>query len=135
MTVVSRTVTSSHPTATLALKVLASLAGLAESSITFSTEPKNEGDSSGSFSVEMDVKAQNTFSGANMGYTAHGLLGCARAICKAVPECGLWGQLTTSIEGSTLDALIESWIESAAGVLVYPAYVASDERGTTLLCL
>ncbi len=124
MTVVSRKVTSSHPAATLALKALASLVGLAESSITFSTE--KSADDSDSFSVEMNVSSQNTFSGTNMGYTAHGLLGCARAICKAVPECGLWGQLTS---GASLESLIESWIETAAGILVYPAYVASDKRG------
>lgn len=132
MTVVSRTVSSSHPAATLALKALASLVGLAESSITFSTEPSssdNNGDSD-SFSVEMKVTSQNTFSGSNMGYTAIGLLGCARAICKAVPECGLWGQLSTSsTSGTTLESLIEGWIETAAGILVYPAYVASDKRG------
>ena len=77
----------------------------------------------------MEVTARNSFSGTNMSYTVHGLLGCARAICKAVPECGLWGQLSVDGSGSELESLIESWIETATGTLVYPAYIASDDKG------
>eukprot|EP00551_Chaetoceros_affinis_P009826 CAMPEP_0203685138 /NCGR_PEP_ID=MMETSP0090-20130426/48393_1 /ASSEMBLY_ACC=CAM_ASM_001088 /TAXON_ID=426623 /ORGANISM="Chaetoceros affinis, Strain CCMP159" /LENGTH=965 /DNA_ID=CAMNT_0050554323 /DNA_START=51 /DNA_END=2948 /DNA_ORIENTATION=+ len=128
MTVVSRTVSTSHPEATSALKVLSALVGLTESSITFApTKAASAGDDD-TFSVEMKVTAHNSFSATDMSYTAHGLLGCARAICKAVPEVGLWGQLSQDDSGSALDSLIESWIETAASTLVFPAYVASDSR-------
>ena len=127
MTVVSRAVSTSHPEAASALKALSSLVGFDESSITYA--PKKTAGDNDPFSVEMNVTAHNSFSGTDMSYTAHGLLGCARAICKAVPDVGLWGQLSQGDPGSALESLIESWIETAASTLVYPAYVASDSKG------
>lgn len=127
MTVVSRTVSTSHPAATPVLKALASLVGLNESSITFAAERLSAAGES--ISIEMKVTAHNSFSGTNIDYTANGLLGCARAICKAVPESGLWGQMAVYGIGSEVESQIESWIETASGSLVYPAYLASDVKG------
>jgi hypothetical protein len=72
--------------------------------------------------IDMKVSAHNSFSGSDTSYTVSGLLGCAKAICKAIPESGLWGELS-SIEDA---ASVESWIESAVTSLSIPAYVATD---------
>lgn len=127
MTVVSRTVSTSHPAAIPVLKALASLVGLNEgSSISFDNEPRG----SDSFLVEMNVTAQNSFSGTSTSYTVSGLLGCAKAICNAVPECGLWGQeFMVTGSGSGLESQIEAWIEKAVDALVTPSYISSDSKG------
>lgn len=120
MTVISRFVSSSHPEALICLEALASIAGLG--GITFSKDPlPNEG--SNLVKVEMIVTAHNLFNSSHTTLTAHGLLGCARLICKTVPESGLWGQLSTS---TGMDqTMIESWIETASDSLSGAAYVPS----------
>jgi hypothetical protein len=133
MPVIKRVVSTSHPEATSALQALASLVGL---EVTFEAEVVSV--SNGSFSIEMKVEALNSFSGIDMGYTANGLLGCARAICKAVPESGLWGQLSlqgAAGSGSELESLIEGWIETAAAALIDPAYVTLDSKGKVIYSL
>jgi len=132
MTVVSRTISTTHPAALTALRALCTVSGLPSSAVGFSTEPltidSEEGGGNGSsLIVEMSVSAQNHFNSTQTSYTAHGLLGCARVICKIVPECGLWGgQLASS--SSEDEHNVEAWIETACDILVGPAYVASDER-------
>lgn len=120
MTVISRIVSSSHPEALICLEALASIAGLG--GIIFSKDPLlNEG--SNLLKVEMIVTAHNLFNSSNATFTAHSLLGCARLICKAVPESGLWGQLSSS---TGMDqTMIESWIETASDSLSSAAYVPS----------
>ena len=126
MTVVSRTISTSHIPAISALKALASLVGFNESSISFASDPSNNDNG---FSVEMKVTAHNPFSGTSVDYTVSGFVECAKAICKAVPESGLWGQMGESSEN---ESLIESWIQSTVDALVGPAYVTSDSKGKYL---
>lgn len=77
----------------------------------------------------MDVIAQNPFSGTSASYTVSGLLGCAKAISKTVPEFGLWGQQLMNAEiESELESQIETWIERAVGSLVTPSYLSSDQK-------
>jgi len=121
MALVTRTVNTSHPSAVTALKALAGIVGISDS-ITFSTEAVT----SGSFTVEMSVTAKNSFSGTETTYSVSGFAACARAICKAVPECGLWGQIDG---GAGQEASVESWVETASA-LITPAYVAADDKGT-----
>jgi hypothetical protein len=121
MTVISRSINTSHPDALTALKALAGVVGLDESSITFNSTPVAS--SEGSFSMEMKVSAKNSFNGNDVTYTASGFLECARVICNAVPESGLWVGVVADIE---------SWVESASA-LITPAYVASDEDGKMIL--
>jgi len=135
MTAITRIVRSSHPASLTTLQALAFISSLKEPAIHFATtEPlqapsqSNDDDDAERhhiplLAVEMTIQAQNPFNGTSTCYTAIGLLGCARAICKAVPESGLWDP---SLEGG--EAMVESWIETAASVLAFPAYVASDER-------
>jgi len=135
MTVITRTVRSSHPASLTTLQALASISGLKEPAVHFATTeplqpPQNDSDDNDTephhiplLAVEMTIKAQNPFNGTSTSYTANGLLGCARVICKAVPESGLWDPLLDGGEG-----MVESWIETAASVLAFPAYVASEER-------
>lgn len=127
MTVVSRTISTSHIPAISALKALASLVGFNESSISFASDPTNNDNG---FSVEMKVTAHNSFSGTSVDYTVSGFVECAKAICKAVPESGLWGQMGES--DSENESLIESWIQSTVDALVGPAYVTSDSKGKDL---
>ena len=122
MTAVSRSISASHPSALTALKALAAIVGLDEKSITFSTEAVSGGEG---FSIEMTVTAKNSFSATDVTYSVSGFMECARAICKAAPESGLWGQMAAS---TSEDADIESLI-TAASALIAPAYVASDETG------
>ena len=120
MALVTRIVTTSDPSAVTALKALAGIVGLSDS-ITFSAEPvKSE-----SFAVEMSITAKNSFSGTESTYSVSGFVACARAICKAVPECGLWGQIDG---GAGQEATVESWVETASA-LITPAYVAGDDKG------
>jgi len=119
MALVTRIVTTSDPSAVTALKALAGIVGLSDS-ITFSAEPvKSE-----SFAVEMSITAKNSFSGTESTYSVSGFVACARAICKAVPECGLWGQIDG---GAGQEATVESWVETASA-LITPAYVAGDDK-------
>ena len=116
MTGVSRVVSSTHPDALTSLKALASIAG---SSVSFSDDAVTGKD--GLF-IEMTISAHNSFSGSDTSYTVTGLLGCAKAICKAVPEIGLWGELSSSEDAAS----VESWVESAVTSLSVPAYVATE---------
>ncbi len=123
MTVVNRSVSSTHPDGLKALQALSSVLGLDDSAIVFNTTPLGNSDG---FAVEMTVSAKNSFNAADFSYTFNGLLACSRAICKIVPESGLWGQMGASAE---LETLIESWIETASNSLVASAYVAADDKG------
>ena len=123
MALIKRTVTTSHPSALTALKALAAIVGLIDD-ITFCTEAST----SDSFSLQMTVVTKNPFSGNDVSYTVSGFVACAKAICKAVPESGIWGQMS----GDTADeAAIESWVEKAAA-LIFPAYHVSDGQGKFL---
>jgi len=135
MTLITRTVSSSHPAALTALQALASISGLDDSTINFASDPlqpqQQDDDNGGNIdvlSVEMLTRVENTFSSTVTSYTANGMLGCARAICKAVPESGLWAPSSSGTGDDGFEAMVESWIETASSVLAFPAYVASDER-------
>lgn len=120
MVVVKRTVRSSHPAAFTALKALASIVSLNDQ-ISLDTE----GGKTDSFSLEMTVVTTDPFSKNDVSYSVSGFLACARAICKAVPDCGLWGQVNGETVG---ESDVESWVEKALA-LITPAYVVSDAEG------
>jgi hypothetical protein len=121
MVVVKRTVRTSHPAAFTALKALASIVSLNDK-ISLDTV---EGGKSDSFSLEMTVVATDPFSKNDVSYSVSGFLACARAICKAVPDCGLWGQVNGETVG---ESDVESWVEKALA-LITPAYVVSEDEG------
>ena len=130
MTVLTRAVRTNHPTALASLQALAHIAGLDNASTTFSTDAIEAGeDHADKLVVEMIVSAHNSFNASSSSYTASGLLECARVICKAVPEIGLWGQMSLGESGEGNVMLVEEWIESAVSTLSIPAYVLCDDKG------
>ena len=122
MTVVSRSISSTHPDALASLKALASIVGLP---VSFSQDAVAGKDG---LQINMTVSAHNSFSGSDTSISVSGFLGCARAICKAVPESGLWGELSSNADAAS----VESWVEAAVISLSVAAYVATD-NGTEFL--
>lgn len=106
MAIVNRVVSTSQESATAALKALAGVVGISDS-ITFNSDVVASG-------VEMKVTAKNSFTNTDSTSTVAGFTACAKAICKAVPECSFWGPD---------EAAVEKWVESASAV------IASDDKG------
>eukprot|EP00559_Dactyliosolen_fragilissimus_P001160 CAMPEP_0184864196 /NCGR_PEP_ID=MMETSP0580-20130426/14077_1 /TAXON_ID=1118495 /ORGANISM="Dactyliosolen fragilissimus" /LENGTH=1029 /DNA_ID=CAMNT_0027362881 /DNA_START=9 /DNA_END=3095 /DNA_ORIENTATION=+ len=134
MTVVTRSVNTTHLASLASLEALAAIAGIpiscAQQEICKGGD--DDDDDENSFALEMTVTSHNAFNAVRSSYTARGLTGCARVICRAVPESGLWGDLGGGGgrgDGGLIDCgLVESWIETAADCLIGPAYIAGDAR-------
>jgi hypothetical protein len=120
MAIVKRIVRTSHPAAFNALKALAAIVGLNDNISVDTEESKSD-----SFTIEMTVVSTDPFSRNDVSYSVSGFLDCTRAICKAVPDCGLWGQVNGETTG---EAGVESWVERAVE-LITPAYVLSENEG------
>lgn len=140
MTVIHRTIRSSHLDALASLQALVSITGLTDS-ITFSKDAllttnnnKDSADddnaSDNKLTIEMLVSATNPFNATTGTYVVHGLTGVARTICALVPESGLWGEVGFCMRGGGEErgALVESWVETCVGSLGGVAYALSDER-------
>eukprot|EP00591_Stephanopyxis_turris_P003766 CAMPEP_0195526312 /NCGR_PEP_ID=MMETSP0794_2-20130614/27298_1 /TAXON_ID=515487 /ORGANISM="Stephanopyxis turris, Strain CCMP 815" /LENGTH=995 /DNA_ID=CAMNT_0040656967 /DNA_START=191 /DNA_END=3178 /DNA_ORIENTATION=+ len=123
MTDVRRVCQSSHPSALQSLIALASICN--DEKIEFGTIKSNSSDDDEKLIVEILVKTSNPFNNSQGEYSIRGLSGCARDICKRVPESCLWGENGSAGED---EGKLESWIESAVSTLGNVAYAISDDR-------
>eukprot|EP00566_Odontella_aurita_P002559 CAMPEP_0113550606 /NCGR_PEP_ID=MMETSP0015_2-20120614/14076_1 /TAXON_ID=2838 /ORGANISM="Odontella" /LENGTH=963 /DNA_ID=CAMNT_0000451433 /DNA_START=93 /DNA_END=2984 /DNA_ORIENTATION=- /assembly_acc=CAM_ASM_000160 len=128
--VVTRTVRSSNPDALVPLRALAAALGLSSSSssdggggaLAFSSEPLPSRDAAAAaaaaaISVEMEIRIRNPFDSASRTSNVRGLAGVARAMCRAVPEAGMWGE-----DGAEGAASVEGWVETASTELTGAAF-------------
>ena len=113
MTEVTRSIRSSHPDALESLKVLAEINGVNVnySALTTTDESKK------SVEVEMEIESHNPFNSSKTTRVVKGFTECAKALCDAVPESGLWS------------ADVESWVKQAVLELTNLAYILEDSEG------